>query len=251
MKAITSISARDDADSLAAHHPIGVSTGVFGDVRGVWPRLVAKACEFSTYAVELSALSEEELPGLIEYLAAKPRLPFRYVSVHAPVKNRVLDDAPSARLLNGLPLWVRSIVTHPDTLDDPPAYRELGTRLVLENMDDRKASGRTGDELDLVFEQLPEAGFCFDVAHACSIDPTMGVACDLLDRFRSRLRQVHVSSLSGGHHVPLTEEDEERFAAVLDRCRDVPWILEAAPPERWLGELRSPGLMAIGETLTA
>jgi hypothetical protein len=88
VEAIMSISARDNADSLAAHHPIGVSTGVFGDARGVWPRLVAKACEFSTYAVELSALSEEELPGLIEYLAAKPRLSFRYVSVHAPVKNR-------------------------------------------------------------------------------------------------------------------------------------------------------------------
>jgi hypothetical protein len=49
------------------------------------------------------------------------------VSVHAPVKNRVLNDASSAQLLNGLPLWVRSIVTHPDALDDPAAYRELGT----------------------------------------------------------------------------------------------------------------------------
>ncbi len=251
MAAILSISARGGAaDSLAAHHPIGVSTGVFHELRGLWPRLVAAACEVSTYAVELSALSEDELPGLIEYLAAKPRLSFRYVSVHAPVKHRVQDDAASARRLSELPLWVRSIVTHPDSLEDPAAFRELGTRLVLENMDDRKDSGRTADELAPVFKQLPDAGFCFDVAHACSIDPTMGVAGDLLDRFRSRLRQVHVSSLIGGHHVPLTEEDEERFAAVLDRCRDVPWILEARPPDRWLEELRSPGLASIGETLT-
>ena len=250
MAAILSNSARSAADSLAAHHPIGVSTGVFDEMRGVWPRLVAAACEVSTYAVELSALSEDELPGLIEYLAAKPRLSFRYVSVHAPVKHRVQDDAANARVLGELPLWVRSIVTHPDALEDPAAFRELGTRLVLENMDDRKGTGRTADELAVVFEQLPDASFCFDVAHACSIDPTMGVAGDLLDRFRSRLRQVHVSSLSGGHHVPLTEEDEERFAAVLDRCRDVPWILEARPPDRWLEELRSPGLASIGETLT-
>ena len=248
--AIVSISAPRGADSLAAHHPIGMSTGVFDDVRGVWPRLVVAACEVSTYAVELSALSEDELPGLIEYLAARPRLSFRYVSVHAPVKHRVLDDAVSAHVLNGLPLWVRSIVTHPDVLDEPAVYRGLGTRLVLENMDDRKSNGRTADELAVVFEQLPDAGFCFDVAHACSIDPTMGVAGDLLDRFRSRLRQVHVSSLSGGRHVPLTEDDEGRFASVLDRCRDVPWILEARPPDRWLEELRSPGLASIGETLT-
>jgi hypothetical protein len=239
----------DGLDSLAAHHPLGVSTGIFGDIRGVWQRLVVKACEVSTYAVELSALSDDELPGLSDYLAAKPRLPFRYVSVHAPVKNRLVDDMSRARLLTGLPLWVRSIVAHPDAVDDPGAFRQLGTRLVLENMDDRKSTGRTADELDLFFEQFPHAGFCFDIAHASSVDPNMRVATDLLDRFRSRLRQVHLSSLEDGHHVPLTYHDEERFADILDRCRDVPWILEAEPPARWLDELRSPGLLS-GETLT-
>lgn len=239
----------DGAGSLAAHHPLGVSTGIFDDMRGEWQRLVAKACEVSTYAVELSALSEDELPGLIDYLATRPRLPFRYISVHAPVKNRVVDDTFRARLLNGLPLWVRSIVAHPDAIDDLSAFRQLGTRLVLENMDDRKSSGRTAEELDLVFEQLPDAGLCFDIGHASSVDPSMGVATDLLDRFRSRLRQVHVSSLKDGRHVPLTYDDEVRFAAILDRCRDVPWILEAAPPVRWRDELRSPPL-SIGETLT-
>jgi hypothetical protein len=188
--------------SLAAHHPLGVSTGIFDDTRGAWQRLVVKACEVSTYAVELSALSEDELPGLIDYLATKPRLPFRYISVHAPVKNRLTDDTLRAGLLSGLPLWVRSIVAHPDAMDNPDVFRRLGMRLVLENMDGRKSSGRTAHELDLVFEQLPDAGFCFDIAHACSVDPSMGVATDLLDRFRSRLRQVHVSSLEDGHHVP-------------------------------------------------
>jgi hypothetical protein len=228
---------------------LGVSTGIFGDLRGAWQRLVVKACEVSTYAVELSALSDDELPGLVDYLAAKPRLPFRYVSVHAPVKNRLVDDASRAEMLNGLPLWVRSIVAHPDAMDDPGVFRQLGSRLVLENMDDRKSSGRTAEELGLVFEQLPAAGFCFDIAHSWSVDPSMAVASDLLDRFRSRLRQVHVSSLRDGRHIPLTCDDEERFAAILDRCRDVPWILEAEPPARWLDELRSSG-PSIGETLT-
>jgi hypothetical protein len=76
------------------------------------------------------------------------------------------------------------------------------------------------------------------VAHAHSIDPTMAADHELLDRFRSRLRQVHLSSLSGVHHVPFTEADEEVFADVLHRCSDVPWILEARPPERWLAELK-------------
>lgn len=231
---------------LAGHHPIGVSTGVFDDLRGAWRQLVGEACGVSTYAVELSALSGEELPGLLAYLGAEPRLPFRYVSVHAPVKNRGVPETAAARALGELPLWVRSIVTHPDALREFHAYRELGTRLVLENMDDRKSTGRTADELEVAFEELPEAGFCLDIAHAYSIDPTMGVAHDLLDRFASRLRQVHLSSLAEGHHVPLSEDDEQLFAPALDRCSDVPWILEARPPARWRGELKAAGLTAVG-----
>jgi hypothetical protein len=53
----------------------------------------------------------------------------------------------------------------------------------------------------------------------------------MVHRFSSRLRQVHVSSLDGDHrHVPLTAYDEQLFAPVLSRCKDVPWILEAPPP---------------------
>ncbi|MEA2130957.1 MAG: hypothetical protein QOJ85_3848, partial [Solirubrobacteraceae bacterium] len=36
--------------------------------------------------------------------------------------------------------------------------------------------GQTGEHLDRVFDALPEAGLCFDVPHAASIDPTLAVA---------------------------------------------------------------------------
>jgi hypothetical protein len=135
--------------TLAAHHPIGISTGVFEAARGDWPALVDEACRGSTFAVELSALSGAELPGLVRYLLAKPRLPFRYVSVHAPVKHQGLE-APLVQQLAELPVWVRSIVAHPDALSDPDAYGSLGTRLVLENMDDRKGTGRKEFEAGLL-----------------------------------------------------------------------------------------------------
>jgi len=233
------VSATVDAatHSLADHHPIGISAGVFADSRGNWPALVDQACKVSAFVVELSALSGNELPGLLSYLRAKPRLPFRYVSVHTPVKQLDLDESACVRQLDGLPLWVRSIVAHPDALSEPEAYRALGTRLVLENMDDRKATGRVADEMETFFEALPDAGFCFDIAHAHSIDPSMDVAKELLDRFRSRLRHVHLSSLSGGHRVPVAADHESLFMEVLDRCRDVPWILEAPPPESWTERL--------------
>ena len=228
------------------HHPIGISTGVFREARGAWSELVAEASAVSSYAVELSALSGEELPGLLAYLRSEPRLPFSYVSVHAPVKNHDQGDGPLVGLLDELPLWVRSIVTHPDSIRDAEPYRALGTRLVLENMDHRKGTGRIADELESFFQELPEAGFCLDVAHARSIDETMDVAREMLDRFRVRLRQVHLSSLAGDHHVSLTDHDEKAFEEVLDRCRDVPWILEAPPPGRWADQLKASGVVAAG-----
>jgi hypothetical protein len=216
---------------LRTHRTVGASTGYMESRRGSWPELVAEAASVSSVAAELSAISEPELPDLLEFLAAAPRLPFRYVSVHAPSKQRVLAEDDLVGLLTRIPVWVDAIVLHPDTIQAAPAFRSMGRRLLIENMDTRKDDGRTADELAPVFAELPQAGLCFDIAHAKDVDPSMGVAVEILDRFSGRLRHVHISSLDDEqHHVPLTAEDEELFAPVLERCRDVPWILEAPPP---------------------
>lgn len=240
--ALVSVLAREHlspAPDLCEHHPLGISTGVFAHGGADWDELAVRACRVSTYAVELSALSEVELPALAAFLAGRPRLPFRYLAVHAPVKARAMPEAELVAQLTEIPWSVRALITHPDALDDPGRYRALGARLVLENMDDRKPDGRTAEELAPYFAELPQAGFCLDVAHVSSLDPGMALAHDLLDRFGHRLRQVHLSSLRDGVHVPISAEDEERFAPVLARCRDVPWILEARPPERWWSSLKA------------
>jgi sugar phosphate isomerase/epimerase len=117
---------------------------------------------------------------------------------------------------------------HPDTIVDAELYTALGSRLVLENMDARKQVGQTADALAELFKLLPAAGFCFDIAHAHSVDESMVIASELLDAFAPRLRHLHLSSLSDDlHHVPLTDDDAQCFTPLLMRCRDVPWILEA------------------------
>jgi len=215
---------------LLEHHPLGASTGYMVDLRGEWPRLVEEASRVSSFAVELAALGEDELPGLLDFLAGDPPLPFRYLSAHAPSKERIQSEVEIVAQLAELPQLVDSIVVHPDQIEDPAAYAALGGRLVIENMDARKTAGKRVEELTQLFEALPQAGFCFDVAHAWSVDPTMALGEELLDRFAGRLRHVHLSSLSPqGGHVPLTGEDEGLFAPLLSRCRDVPWILEAEP----------------------
>lgn len=212
------------------HHPLGLSTGFMSESRGNWPMQVSSALARSAFAVELSTLSERELPPLLDYLAARPRIPFRYLSVHGPSKDRVLEESALVARLQSLANWCDGVVMHPDTIEEPDLYRVLGRKLVIENMDARKAWGRTPDELLPVFDALPDAGFCFDVAHAWSIDPTMVVGGELLDAFGARLRHLHVSSLSEDlHHITLTNEHEELFRPLLERCVDVPWILEAPP----------------------
>jgi hypothetical protein len=198
--------------------------------RGDWNLLVEEALELSPFAIELASLSEDELPGLLDYFAGGPSLPFRYVSVHAPSKRLRMPEPELVDSLLRLPRWIDAVVVHPDVIKDPSNYAPLGRRLVLENMDRRKEDGRNVEELRSFFEQLPDAGLCFDVAHAASIDGSMQEAGRILDAFMGRLRHVHLSSLDeASHHVSLRSEDEERFAGLLARCRDVPWILEAPP----------------------
>jgi hypothetical protein len=222
------VAALTESRPLLAHHPIGASTGFLVDARGDWPALADQAAALSPFTAELAALSEDELPGLMAFLAGAPSLPFHYLSVHAPSKNLKLAEAKLVDSLARLPAYVDAVVVHPDVIDDPAEFRRLGSRLVLENMDARKAGGRTADELAPFFAELPDAGLCLDVAHARDVDATMAGAHALLDRFAGRLRHLHVSSIDdAGHHVPLRAGDEAAFRPILRRCRDVPWILEA------------------------
>jgi hypothetical protein len=219
-----------EPDVLLAHHPLGASTGYMAELRGDWPAQTRQGWDLSPFAIELSALSESELDGLAQFLDGNPRLPFRYLSIHGPAKDRAISEPALAGVLAGLADRAQAIVMHPDTIDDPRHFRVLGRKLLLENMDARKDDARTVVELAAWFRALPDAGFCFDIAHAWSVDPTMTVGVELLDAFRTRLRHLHVSSMDSDlHHVSLTEADEELFMPLLRRCLDVPWILEAPP----------------------
>jgi hypothetical protein len=216
---------------FSRHVSLGCSTGFMTEYRDDWECLVEEAAAVSSMAIELSALSAQELPGLLAYLRSAPRLPFLFISVHAPSKDRENDEERLVRDLCGIPTWIDAIVVHPDTISQPALYRRLGRRLALENMDTRKADGQTADDLDGYFAELPSARLCLDLAHAKDVDPTMDMAATLLRRFSSRLSHIHLSSLDESqHHVPLTLEDETLFGPLLARCRDVPWILEAPPP---------------------
>jgi hypothetical protein len=182
-------------------------------------------------AVELSALRDHELPMLVDAIGSLDLESFAYVSIHAPSKLQSLDEDTVFDLLLRLPeSW--PIVVHPEVLRTPSLWRQLGERLCLENMDNRKATGRTVNELRDLFDVFPDATFCLDLGHARQIDPTMASAILMLRAFGDRLRQLHVSDVGPlGEHLPLGATARHSFARVAHHLpADCALIIESVIP---------------------
>jgi hypothetical protein len=207
--------------------PIGFSTGALA--KGDFTRgLDAQRGVAGIDAVELSALRDHELPALVEAIGTLDLDNFEYVSFHAPSKLAVMDEGAAFDQLLRIPEeW--PIVVHPELLRTPSLWRQLGERLCIENMDDRKTTGRTVPELRILFDTFPEATFCLDLGHARQIDPTMVSAILMLRQFGDRLRQLHVSDVGPrGEHLPLGATARSSFARMVRHIpHDCPLIIES------------------------
>lgn len=183
--------------------PIGFSTGALalGDFR----RALHILDGHSVPVIELSALREQEVESLMGALVKLDLSAFDYVSVHAPSRLIKMQEKRAAALLEPCIERKIPIVLHPDAIKDLSCWERFESLLCLENMDNRKSTGRTTAELEPFFSALPKARFCFDIAHARQVDPTMTEARAMLTHFSSRLAQVHVSEIDAvGHHETLS-----------------------------------------------
>ncbi len=205
---------------------VGFSTGslALGNVR-LGLQMVAG---HATAAIELSALREQELVPLVESLDSLDLRQFSYISLHAPSQLTEMTQSEVVSILKTVAERRWPIVVHPDVITEFMIWRELGNRLCLENMDKRKATGRTATELATYFSKLPEATLCFDIGHARQIDPTMCEADAILRRFGKRLQQIHLSLVnSKSAHKPLNFESMLAFRRVAHLLpENVPIILE-------------------------
>lgn len=196
--------------------------------RDDWEASVAKAASGGFSDLELTAIRLDRLDALFPFLTGGRALldQFARVSIHAPA--REARDSTEAVIASLEELDEEfDIILHPDVFGDEPSVQRLGDRAVFENMDSQKEFGRVAADLSEVFERFPEAGFCLDVAHVWTNDPTMGLASDLLAQHGNRLRQVHVSGIEkDGTHRPTTDDDLRRYEPLVALCGDVPWLLE-------------------------
>lgn len=181
-------------------------------------------------AVELSVLRQSEVAPFLDVVDSLDLAGFRFVSVHAP--SRFSDPAAERRIARELTQVLRPdwhLVLHPDSSSDLGLWRHLGGRLLIENMDKRKPIGRSVDELQGIFESVPDAGFCLDIAHARQVDPTMLESWRLLTRFRDRLREIHISELNTqSRHGRISDAAIRAFGHVSEHVpEDVAVILES------------------------
>lgn len=190
--------------SKNAHfHHIGFSTGALE--RSNYRSALSWLHKHQIASVELSALRLCELAPLINNLDRLPVNEFTYVSFHAPSSFDAADEETVVKLL--VPIWKRgwNIIMHPDVIRKPALWRRFGERLLLENMDRRKSTGRTVDELEPLFGKLPEARLCLDVAHARQLDTTLTVLGELIRQFAGRIAQIHISELDSlCRHRPMS-----------------------------------------------
>ncbi len=187
---------------------IGFSTGAlaYGDFSYALEMLAPSHLP----CIELSALRISEIRWLIESIPTLDVDGYRYISIHAPSSFAAEEESWLADLLYiGVPEhW--PIVMHPDAIHNFSQWKRFGRRIAIENMDRRKSCGRSVRELRSIFEQLPEAGLCFDIGHARQFDSSMTEAFLILKNLQNRLVQLHLSEVnSESQHEPIS------FGAIL------------------------------------
>lgn len=208
--------------------PIGFSTGALarGDFR-LALQILKATC---TDAVELSALRTEELTHLAETVDSLDLSQFRHISVHAPSKFAARDETAIIRRLEFCLRRRWPVVIHPDAIISFSCWRDFGDLLLVENMDKRKPVGRSVPELKRVFDVLPEARLCFDIAHARQFDSSMTESYLIVKTFSRIISQIHISEVdTRSRHVrisPSAMRDYQEIASLIPPA--VPLILESS-----------------------
>ncbi len=206
--------------------PIGFSTGAvaYSDFQRALELLSLEPVS----CVELSALRLHEVPTLLTALKTLDLHRYSYVSFHAPSKFTAEEEAMLGEQLRCVPPeW--PIVLHPDVIHSFAVWRPFGSQLAIENMDRRKPSGRTVEELRRTFDELPDATLCFDIGHARQCDTSMTEAYRMLKTFQRKLKQIHVSEVNtASQHDPISYAAKIAFQEVACLIpSNIPVIIES------------------------
>lgn len=207
---------------------IGFSVSTYGLQRRDAPELLRGMLAAGCRAIQLQVT-----PRIIDEESEHLDLvnQFEYRTIHLPYLKEVDNDPGLNDALHKLAgeISAQNFTFHPaNTGSLSWLGNEFGSQLCVENMDWQKDFGQAPKDLEEVFEQLPNAGWTFDVNHVLTNDPSLRLADELYEAFAPRLRQYHLSGF-GGHDLPhalLADTKQDKIINLI-KDRSKPIILES------------------------
>ncbi|KKQ44482.1 MAG: hypothetical protein US63_C0026G0001 [Candidatus Moranbacteria bacterium GW2011_GWC2_37_8] len=181
-------------------------------------------------AIELTIVDMDEAPKLLQ-LEQEDFAGFRYVSIHAPNFDRY-DTNSMIKFRQTLDIFeefcakvkVNAIVFHPDEIGEWAIFENYTFPVLIENMDWKKEIGKYVESMQEIFEKA-DAPMVLDLNHCYTNDPTMHLAHDMIDAFRDRIMEVHVSGFEKSHDPLFQTGQREIMEAIFDQ--NLPIIIES------------------------
>lgn len=179
--------------------------------------------------VELGFVKIERLrQGQADELTEKDLSGFDYISLHSPGiqygKNSetkfVFDKLNKINSLRKIDL----VVFHPDTVEDFSIFENLDFPVGFENMDNRKMTYKTPEEMEKLLEDKSYS-FVLDVNHVYSNDESMDLAEEFYSKSGERIKEIHLSGYAGYHEPLFQTKQTEIIKSIKDFS--VPIINEA------------------------
>lgn len=181
-------------------------------------------------AIEIMVHSMDDAPRLLN-LEQKDLAGFRWVSVHAPSfdrfdTNSVIKFRQTLEILEQFcqKIKVNSIVFHPDQIGEWAIFENYTFPVLIENMDWRKEVGKYTDSMKEIFEKA-DAPMVFDLNHCYTNDPTMHLAEEMVENFRDRIFEIHLSGFEKFHEPLFQTQQIEILNAIYNK--EMPIIIES------------------------
>lgn len=209
--------------------PIGFSHGVLHKVHDIntkenidiFKNCGSTAIEIKSHFIHEINLLDNIIPHLDD---------FEYISLHFPCNIRYANNPETRSVLHELKLYydrlgARLAVIHPDTVDDWSVFDDYDFEFAIENMDDRKQNFKDVASLENFFQDNDNWKMVLDLGHCFVNDNTMQLAIDLKEKFKDRIKEIHLSGYEF-FHDPLHRTQQ---AEIIKHCLDldVPIIIES------------------------
>lgn len=214
---------------------IGFSTGAFyKTVIGKFSNQafsLLRKCD--TNAIELSCLDVNDLSDLGS-IRPNTVSSFKFKSLHAPaLEFAYKDEDDTHQVLEHIKslhhrFSFDCIIFHPDRIENWDVFKKYSALpIAIENMNSKKPAGKTVQQMRNIL-QKGDFKMLLDLQHCYSNDPTLQLAQDMYEEFKSIIVELHLSGQTNipGQHTPLYKTKQiQIIKAIPDR--NIPLIIES------------------------